>query len=837
MDIEVGALWAILRSQEVYHQALARGMSTADFERPAHRKAFKFIGKHVTDTDNVPGLDAVAEICDIEIRNPGLDPLFILGEMDRRRRFKKVVEVLEAADVAVRANDPDRVVALLEQFLEEPEFASKTEPDSLLSYGDKVIESYNLVKAGHMGVPFPWEPMNLMTMGMWKRGMTIFVARPSTGKCVRYDTPILDPVTGQYRTIREVVDQQRMVLTRSADRVPRAYRPDAFLNTGRKMCWRMELNTGRELFGTPEHPVMTADGWKRLDEIRTGDFVEVARCVPEPLEPVVPTVDEAVLLAALIADGGYTSDAVTFSKEDPVVLERFRVAAASVGCKLNFNAGTSYRVVREKKEGVNGARDLLDRYGCGNTLSKEKRIPAQVFSFCNDRLSDFLGMLWSCDGSIEASDQITYSSASHGLAVDVQRLLLRFGIVSTCHKKHVKCNGKPFVAWELFVVSTCFEAFKRHIRLVGIKAERLAAVVRGNGKRACLDNVPTQGKVGEEIRRIVAQMPDRERIARLKVVQQALGMTTPFSADKIYRRRTVSRRVFAAFVDAFEMRDLASMLNCYWDEVVDIREDVESDVYDLTVHDGHCFIANDITVHNTFVAVILARYAWLMGYPVLFVSPEMSKEEIAERFFTIDAEISALRAMRGMLSEFELQKLIKTVDERRDQRGLWIMDYTDDLTPRGIENAIRKVKPAMVAIDTMYNLRFPGDKFERIEKAMDWLGGCCKRFDFAALAFSQENRTREQSAKFGGGAKLGNIAFSDQIAMDAHAIFSLHQDPDMKADKVMRIIPLKLRRGFATGPLDVRWDLDRMEFPVIEQKVSTGYDDEDGDGGLDSVPF
>lgn len=230
---------------------------------------------------------------------------------------------------------------------------------------------------------------------------------------------------------------------------------------------------------------------------------------------------------------------------------------------------------------------------------------------------------------------------------------------------------------------------------------------------------------------------------------------------------------------------------------------------------------------KTTLAILIARHAWKLGKRVLIVSPEMSKAEIAERFFVTESGVSYAAVIHGNLTEFELVKLCKSIDEAKDKRWLWIMDATDDITPRGIESAVNSVNAELVVIDAMYMIRTKGTRVEKVEQALSWLGDACKRMNFAACCTSQLNRTSEMTEKHGGGVRLGTIALSDQMGWDVHAVFALVQDADMKSNARMKIVPLKLRRGEWSGPVEIRWDFRKMDFseiPVVEQK----YEDDAG---------
>jgi hypothetical protein len=241
----------------------------------------------------------------------------------------------------------------------------------------------------------------------------------------------------------------------------------------------------------------------------------------------------------------------------------------------------------------------------------------------------------------------------------------------------------------------------------------------------------------------------------------------------------------------------------------------------LTMFVGRPGLGKSITL------VLIAQHAWKEAHRrVLIISPEMSRLEVAERFFAIQARVSQTGLVRGNLTYFELQRLKQTVADLEVADGIWIMDQEDDLSPRSIEARIRAVKPEIVLLDTLYNIKVPGNRFERTERALEWSLNMAKRHAFALVAFSQQNRNQELSAKLGGGTRLWTIAFSDQVGMDAHAVFAMEQDADMKLDRRMRYVPLKFRRGYSEGPVEINWDFTACNFTEIAKAGKVGYNDD-----------
>jgi replicative DNA helicase len=709
-------------------------------------------------------------------------------------------------------------------------------PVSIPDQGDVVMQLYERTARGIGGVPLPWPHINAMTNGMHPKTLTMFAARPGTGKCQKFDTPICCSRTGRYMEIQRIVEEKCDVFSRDEGGGIVAVTPDAWLHTGKKKCLKVRLSSGREMSQTPEHPFMTVDGWARTDALVVGDSVEVAGSIPAPTEAIFVTRQEAVLLGGMLADGGVTHHC-SFTKSDDVIVAMMRDAVGHFGGELVHRDGEpacQHHAIRPGGHGgigPNPIREVLQGLGCKMVLSKEKEIPNRVFQYDNDSLAIFLGMLWSCDGSFPIrGDQLTVEIglASKTMVVQLQRLFLRFGIHGRVRYKRVKLHGDVFDSWVYGVYAASFGAFRDLIPIYGEKSKR-AALLR-DSTNPNVDNIPMSRALAARIKDFVGAIPPRERARRYRVMEARLGMTTPFSASHLYRRRTVSRRTFAAFVDAFGCDELRPLLANHWDMVVEISDDGEQDVYDLTVNGTHSFIANDVVVHNTFLAVIGARHAWLEGFRVLVVSPEMAREEIAERFFAVHAGVSYLHMVNGTMSDYEMPKLQQSILESKGREGLRIMDSDDDLTPAGIEAAMQIFRPQLVAIDSMYDLRVRGERRDKLLIALEWFKGVLRRFDMAGLGFVQLNRAAEVSEKKGGGIRLGTIALGDEVGQDPHAVFALEQDKDMFLDRQMRIKPLKLRRGsrgkFSEG-VKVWWDFDAMRFSEVEgQEEDAAYEDD-----------
>lgn len=820
-----------------------RGMEIDDsfLADEAAKKACEFIHLYSHETGKAPEVHLVKERFPSFEHDSSVEPAWLARELRQRRTFSILQGGLARAAADLQHGSMNDVLETLDRVQNDVRAVQiGASAIDLRRLGPSLREFYNDIKMGRMGIELPWKSINAMTRGLWPETLTFFVARPSVGKCVRGDTPILDPSDGIYRPIHEVVQQGRMVLSRDASGQIVSTLPDAFLQTGRKRCIRITLASGRVLSGTPEHPVMTADGWKRLDLLAVDDHVETVRTTPEPMFTENPFDEEVVLLAALLADGGYTSGQVSFTNQDTEILSLVSNACDRYQIELRKTKGMKpweWKVCWKKDLGhwsglgTNPARVLLDKYECGHKLAKEKTIPSRVFSFSNEKLALFLGVFWGCDGYVDKHDT-GVTLASEEMVRQIQRLLLRFGVLSSVSYKPAKCQGKVFDSWRLRVYSSTLEQFRKHIDPLVSRKKRIPEgqpCVHPN-----VDNIPVTPTMKQRLREIVGTIPPRERAALWNRMSKLLGMKARISVDKLYRRPTITRRVFQAFIDVFKANEFTPLFYGHWDKVVTIEDDGIQDVYDLTVRDTHSFVANDVIVHNTFLAIIVARHAHLCGKRVLIISPEMNAIEVGERFFAIDASVSYSDVISGSLSQLPGQdgrsaeeRYFEALDSRAGELdGPYILDDEDKLTASSLEAAIAKIGPDLVAIDAAYLLRIGrGSRYDRIIEVVEWMRHVSKVFHVPVLATSQLNKESEKKGQGG----MQGVAMTDTISWDAHNLFALKQTTEMRDDGKLSIIPIKVRRMaklWGKAEIDVMWDLERMRFDEIDATDGKEFKDE-----------
>jgi DNA polymerase III alpha subunit len=95
-------------------------------------------------------------------------------------------------------------------------------------------------------------------------------------ECVVGDTRVIDADTGRWVPIEDVVAARAPVthtLACDVDLKLQTRRVLAATSSGRRAVLRLRTALGRELAATPEHPLLTMEGWRVLGDLRTGNRV------------------------------------------------------------------------------------------------------------------------------------------------------------------------------------------------------------------------------------------------------------------------------------------------------------------------------------------------------------------------------------------------------------------------------------------------------------------------------------------------------------------------------------------------------------------------------------
>lgn len=843
MDFEALLLSKVL-TEDCVNDALDQRLSTEYFEE--YPDVWEYVLKSYQEHGSVPPVELVKErfpTVDIESTDTSLS--LIIDELRKRWTHNVLAEGLKAQATFLKAKDPFAALEVMRETLVKADTETRSSRDvNIVEEPESRIKIYDdLVKDGGItGLKTPWACLDEVTQGFHEEDLIMVAGRAKTGKCHVFDTPVMCADTGRYFTIRDIVRDRRRVLTRGAYGRVYSVMPDAWLYTGKKECLTVKTSSGRSISQTPEHPVMTPDGWKRTDQLVPGDFIEVAGVVPEPLKGFSVSQEEAHLLAAILADGNLTRGHCGFTKSDPVIVGQVRTAVEYFRGDLIHRKNEpecQYHAVRRGSSGPNPIRDVLSKWGVEFVLSKDKVIPDRVFQYENASLAEFLGMFWSCDGSFPKRSSSGFDAqlclASKQMVYQIQHLMLRFGIHGRIRKKIARCKEKEFPSWCFTVYANCLEQFKECIPIYGKKFERVVAFQSCTHPRS--NAVPLTKAVVDTIRKVALSFSEEERIKRGRAFEKILGAKKWNKGYRyFFRHPTVSKRILSAFIIAFDAKELWHLLTNWWDKVEEVEDCGVQDVYDLTVNSTHCFIANDIVVHNTWSEVVLSCFHWSLGEVPLLFSREMSVEQMVRRIDAKNAQLPYQRFRAGQLTTVEYQRWLETVNAMKGSIPFWVSGDNDRASGvTGIASKIRRYRPKIVYIDGGYLIHDERGAKSHWER---WSNVC---WDLKRLAQREKIPivlTHQFNLKGKGTEGTAETLKYGDVEMWFDLIIGMYQSEDLKTNKEMLFKVLRQREGVELEWV-TEWDLDNMCFDSKATGVSDAgaSDIPEGDDGDERVRY
>ena len=485
---------------------------------------------------------------------------------------------------------------------------------------------------------------------------------------------------------------------------------------------------------------------------------------------------------------------------------------------------------RARKNVPNALRRWLDQLGVWGCAARDKFVPDPVFRAPREELALFLNRLFATDGwaTVLASGQaqLGYCTVSEKLARQVQHLLLRYGVIAALCERSVKYRGSRRQAFQLNVTDPgSIRAFIEEIGIFGKEAaaERVARALEGKRRHANRDLIP------REAWRLIDEARGGESWASLS---RRMGFGPGHNLH--FGTRALSRDRMSRFAEALEdqrLRDLADS-DVYWDEIVSIEPLGLEQVYDLTIPGTHNFVANDVCVHNTAMALNAIWHAsGEKKRPVAIFSLEMSKEQLVQRLISQTTRIPAQDLRSGNVKAEDWPKLVRGVAEV-SRAPIWI-DDTAGVTLMEIRAKVRRLASqlnvasemplSLVVVDYLQLMVGQGNRAEnRQQEIADISRGLkvlARDLDVPVLAIAQLSRAVE--ARHDKRPLLSDLRDSGAIEQDADMVMFLYRDEYYNSESddkgIAEVIVGKHRNG-PTGKVQLAWLEQYTKFASLARR-------------------
>ena len=706
--------------------------------------------------------------------------------------------------------------------------------DEILDDELKKMEKLSREGTSLTGTPSGFRDLDEITGGFQPGNLIVIAARPSMGKCHRGSTLIYDCVTGGRRRLDEVVEQHESgeevwVAALGADLRLRPARVSATFRNGVRQLFRVTTRLGRRTELTANHPLLTLDGWKRVDELEPGSRIGVPRRLPRHVQHQLMPDHEIVLLAGLIADGCIIrgTPSFTYSPGSAVGYE-MECASEAIGARWHATPRSStnpnmnaYISGADTADG-NPVTELCRRHGIWGKRSDDKFIPEAIFGLGDRDIARFLGILFACDGHIYATDrlrQIGYSTISERLARDVQHLLLRLGIVSCIRTlkravyegtekiaREVRITGQAGIERFCNLVDVCGKAPQAGRAIAGVKAS-----MRGSTN---VDTLPVA--IWDRVLAVKGERTWRE-------VSRAAGH--PPNHNWHVLTRGLSRPQLQKIADWSgddELEQLATS-DVWWDEIVSIEAAGEEETYDLTVPVHHNFVADDLIVHNSALVTNIAENAAIdHGMPVALFSLEMSETELAQRFVASQGRIKGDELRKGRVPDGKWPKILQA-SAKLAAAPLYVDDSSDVgiIEIRAKARRLHQQQPlGLIIIDYLQLMRPDGRVESRVQQVGEMSRGLkilARELNVPVIALSQLSRAVETRGQSIDSKRplLSDLRESGSIEQDADLVAFIfreeYYDKETERAGIADIIIAKHRNG-AIGDVELTFAKEYPKF-------------------------
>jgi replicative DNA helicase len=227
-------------------------------------------------------------------------------------------------------------------------------------------------------------------------------------------------------------------------------------------------------------------------------------------------------------------------------------------------------------------------------------------------------------------------------------------------------------------------------------------------------------------------------------------------------------------------------------------------VYDLTVPEDHNFIADDVFVHNTALALGMAANASMDAQvPVLYFSLEMSHSELTQRLLCSEARVDSSRIRNGKLLESDWPKISHAIG-RLGEAPLYI-DDNPNLTVMEVRAKARRLKSrigdlGLIIVDYLQLMSGRNSAENRqveVSEISRGLKVLARELEVPVIALSQLSRNLEMRADKR--PVLADLRESGSLEQDADVVMFLYRDEVYNSESPDRgtaeIIVSKHRNG------------------------------------------
>lgn len=450
------------------------------------------------------------------------------------------------------------------------------------------------------------------------RGHVVYITgKRGSGKCLLGDT-LITLEDGRQIPIKDLEHTEGNILALNENLKIIPVEREGFYKRKVNRMLEIKFRSGKKISLTPEHPLLTINGWKEAERIPLYDRIATPRKI-DAFGNSYLSEHEIKLLAYFIAEG-HINKFTLFSNKDPIIIKDFKNSIEMFDTNLRIETHSKvgcFRICQKKKkiltyslrnnlgQFINGPKwiepsikSFLKKHKIHGKLSPQKFIPETIFSLPRTKLALFLNRLFSCDGTIHKSIGtgwcISYATSSEIMAKQVHHLLLKFDILSKIRYK------QKYRSYEIELARDAIPKFITEVGFFGEKEKRAEIALK---EVITIKRNPNVDTIPQEIWEIYHPKKGWAEIGR------QIGYAHPKALRESIRYSPSRGKLLQiAQIDENPTIEAIASSDIFWDQIIAIEEKTgEFEVYDITVPELHNFVANDIIVHNSYTMGAIAE--------------------------------------------------------------------------------------------------------------------------------------------------------------------------------------------------------------------------------------
>jgi intein/homing endonuclease len=370
-----------------------------------------------------------------------------------------------------------------------------------------------------------------------------------------------------------------------------------FYDNGVFPTYKVTTNLGNSYQATPNHKMKVVRNnkivWCRTDKIKIGDRILINRSERWFNPSFECTEDQAYCLGLMIGDGNYTNK--YFMRYTTVDKEFLTVLNNTIGEFTDQKDDKHYQLNSKKTR-----QDWLDFWDIKHLYHYEKVLPKNILRSSKENMASCLRGLFDTDGYVTNKfknggwhSAIGYTTTSHTLALQIQYILMHFGIICTIHsrdRKSPRTGNDARRCHDLIISGINIKLF---IERIGFRLSRK--------KQICEEILQTKKRWMSNQDTIPINKSIILDIAKNNYIGHRFGYKDVKNSRKELTINYMEKFMSACKQKGIDCSEFEELINrdYYYAIVVDKHKCNAVPTFDINVPDNNTYCANGFVSHNT----------------------------------------------------------------------------------------------------------------------------------------------------------------------------------------------------------------------------------------------